>query len=409
MRHMMLRLPGFAVALVACTESTTGPLTQAPGVAGGPPVAEESAPKFWEAGATVSWNAIAREETRSGTLNVFTGTRMLVYLSLAQYNAAVAAKRANDRGLHPSIAAAVGGASAALLSAQPFFPGRAAFFEEQLDLQESSPQWPGEARRDFAAGEAIGRSVAAAVLAYAAGDGFTPSNVGVTVPVCPGCWFSAPGLLPIFPRLGEMRPFLLTSGDQFRPGPSPAFGSPAFLSALAEVREFSDTRTPEQDANAKFWASPNGYAVIPAYNYQIASEEIVRFHLNDLRAAHTLALMGMAGMDAFIACHDAKYTFWLIRPSQADPGITLSVPLPNFPAYPSNHACITGASMAVLASVFPSEADRLNGLADEAALSRVVGGIHYRFDGDVGLDLGRRVAAWALDHDVVEHQEFPLH
>lgn len=363
-----------------------------------PPVAEQSATKFWEAGATVRWNAIAREETRTGTLNVFTGIRMLVYLSLAQYEAAAAAKQANDRGEHPSIAAAVGGASVALLSAPPFFPGRAAFLEEQLDLQQAGAQWPGEAQHDFAAGEAIGRSVAAEVLARAASDGFTPSNAGVTVPVCAGCWFSAPGLLPVFPRLREMRPFLLASADQFRPGPPPAFGSPAFLSALAEVRGISDTRTPEQDASAKFWALPNGYAVIPAYNYQVAGELIVRFHLDELRAARTLALMGMAGMDAFIACHDAKYTYWLIRPSQADPGITLSVPLPNFPSYPSNHACITGASMAVLADLFRSEADRLNGLADEAALSRVLGGIHYRFDGEAGLALGRTVAAWTMTH-----------
>lgn len=357
----------------------------------------QSTARFWEAGATVRWNAIAREETRSGTLNVFTGTRMLAYLSLAQYQAAVTAKKAQERGEHPSIAAAVGGASAALLSAAPFFPARAAFFEAELDAQEAGLQWPGEAHRDFAAGEAIGRAVAAEVLVRAAGDGFTPSNVGVTVPVCPGCWFSAPGLLPVFPRLGEMRPFLLSSGSQFRPDPPPAFGSAVFLSALAEVRRFSDTRTPEQDASARFWALPNGYAVIPAYNYQIASEEIVKFHMAELRAAHVMALMGMASMDAFIACHDAKYAYWLIRPSQADPAITLSVPLPNFPAYPSNHACITGAAMAVLASLFPSDAAYLNGLADDAALSRVVGGIHYRFDGDVGLALGRQVAAWAVE------------
>jgi PAP2 superfamily len=371
-----------------------------------PASTEQSATKFWEAGATVRWNEIAREETRAGTLNVFTGTRMLTYLSLAQYNAAVAAKKANDEGQHASIAAAVGGASVAVLSAPPFFPGRAAFFEEQLDLQQSGAQWPGEAQDDFAAGEAIGRRVAAAVLARAVSDGFTPSNVGVTVPVCASCWFSAPGLLPVFPRLREMSPFFLTSADQFRPGPPPAFGSPAFLAALAEVRQFSDTRTPEQDASAKFWALPNGYSVIPAFNYQVASEEIVKFHLDELRAAHTLALMGMAGMDAFIACHDAKYTYWLIRPSQADPAITLSVPLPNFPAYPSNHACITGASMAVLASLFPSDASRLNGLADDAALSRVVGGIHYRFDGDVGLALGRQVAGWAIKTDVNGHAAF---
>ena len=183
--------------------------------------------------------------------------------------------------------------------------------------------------------------------------------------------------------------------------------SSARLSAAA-VRQFSETRTPEQDASAKFWARPNDYAVIPAYNYQIASEEIVKFHLDEVRAAHALALMGMAGLDAFIACHDARYTYWLIRPSQADPGITLSVPLPNHPSYPSNHACITGASMAVLASLFPSDARQLNGLADDAALSRVVGGIHYRFDGEVGLALGRQVAGWALHSDVDGSEPFAI-
>ena len=121
-----------------------------------------------------------------------------------------------------------------------------------------------------------------------------------------------------------------------------------------------------------------------------------------------MALMGLASMDAFIACHDAKYTYWLLRPSQADPAITLSVPLPNHPSYPSNHACITGASMAVLARLFPSEANHLNGLADDAALSRVVGGIHYRFDGEVGLALGRQVAAWALAADVNGHDAFEI-
>jgi len=64
--------------------------------------------------------------------------------------------------------------------------------------------------------------------------------------------------------------------------------------------------------------------------------------------------------------------------------------------------------MAVLASLFPSEADRLNGLADDAALSRVVGGIHYRFDGDVGLALGRQVAGWAIQSDVNENAAFAI-
>ena len=187
--------------LMACTESLSGPAERTGGNTESTTSAG-NAVKFWEVGSAVRWNAIAREQNRTGVLNVLTGTRMLAYLSLAQYNAAVEAKLANDRGEHPSPAGAVAGASAALLSAPGFFPLQASFFESQVRAQEVEPPWPGEKHTDFAAGEAIGRAVAAAVLASAATDGFTLSNAGVVVPVCPGCWFSAPGLLPFAPRLG---------------------------------------------------------------------------------------------------------------------------------------------------------------------------------------------------------------
>jgi hypothetical protein len=390
--------------LIACSEPPTTPSDRTDGK-GNPTVPYAGgAPALWRVGATLFWNGIAREQNRTGVLNPFTGTRMLAYLSLGQYNAAATAKRAQRLGRHPSLDGAVGGASAAILSA--FFPLQAPVFEELVRSQKASRR--GEARSNFAAGERIGRRVAAAVLAFAGTDGFTPSNDGVVIPVCPGCWFSAPGLLPFAPRLGEMRPFFLSSSSQFRPGPPPGFGTPDFLAALAEVRHFSDTRTPEQDAAAKFWALPNGFAVIPTYNHQIAAEQIVKFHLNELRAAHVFALMGMAQVDAFVACHDAKYTYWFIRPSQADPGITLSVPLPNHPSYPSNHSCITSAAMAILAHEFPSDAAHLNGLAEAAGVSRVHGGIHYRFDNEAGLALGRRVAAHAIANDVRGQKPFSL-
>jgi hypothetical protein len=175
------------------------------------------------------------------------------------------------------------------------------------------------------------------------------------------------------------------------------------------VRFYSDNRTHEEDSLAKFWASPNGYTNSAAsYSNQIATDEITKFHLDDVRAAHVLAAMNMAAMDAFIASHDAKYTYWMIRPPQADPGIVPDIPLPNHPSYPSNHASVTGASMAVLAAFFPSDADYLNGLADQAAISRIYGGIHYRFDMDAGLTLGRTVASYALQHDVNGHEAYAL-
>jgi len=362
--------------------------------------------KFWEASATVRWNEIARDQTLTHVLSQQFGSRSFAYLSLAQYNAAVAAEEAKTKGDHASVSAAIAGASAVVLSS--FYPDQAAYFDAQVAQQEAEPQWPGQNHEDVAAGEAVGRAVGAAVVASAATDRFTSSVAGVVIPVCPGCWVSAPGMVPVFPRLGEMRPFFLTASNQFRPGPPPAFGSPDFIAALAEVGFYSDNRTRYEDSVAKFWAKPGGFAVAASYANQIATTEISKFHLDEVRAAHALAIMNMAAMDAFIASHDAKYTYWMIRPPQADPGIVPDIPLPNHPSYPSNHASVTGAGMAVLAALFPNDADYLNGLADQAAISRIYGGIHYRFDMDAGLTLGRTVASYALQHDVNGHDAYVL-
>lgn len=133
-----------------------------------------------------------------------------------------------------------------------------------------------------------------------------------------------------------------------------------------------------------------------------------KYHLNERDAAHMLALMNMVAFDGVVASHEAKYFYWLIRPSQADPLITLSVPLPNFPSYPSNHATVSAGMARILGDRFPAEKERLDSLAEAAALSRVLGGIHYRFDGNAGVELGRKVAAWALAHDAKGHDLFTL-
>jgi membrane-associated phospholipid phosphatase len=70
--------------------------------------------------------------------------------------------------------------------------------------------------------------------------------------------------------------------------------------------------------------------------------------------------------------------------------------LPNHPSYPSNHACDSGAAAEVLATYFPSSAAELRAMAREAGESRIDGGIHYRFDLDAGLAIGRAAAAAAL-------------
>jgi hypothetical protein len=109
--------------------------------------------------------------------------------------------------------------------------------------------------------------------------------------------------------------------------------------------------------------------------------------------------MNTAAMDGLIACADAKFTYWLLRPSQADPGISLAIGLPNFPSYPSNHACFSGAAAYVLGALFPVDQQRLAEMAYDAGISRILGGIHYRFDSDVGLQIAQSVTGRALEVD----------
>ncbi|HKG94214.1 MAG TPA: vanadium-dependent haloperoxidase [Gemmatimonadaceae bacterium] len=331
--------------------------------------------------------------------------RTYATMSVAQLEALRAAERASSgsKGKSVSRRAAIAAASAVALSY--VYPAEGPTLEALVREQVESDEWLERGRVDAAAGEAVGRAAGAEAVERARTDRYFDPWTG-TVPTGPGVWFSStnPPTAPVGPAIGAARTWFLSSGDQFRPPPPPAFGSPEFLAALAEVRQISDTRTPEQDSIAKFWAFPAGTYTPPGYWNEEASALALRYHLNERRATRLLAILNMVAMDAIIASHEAKYTYWLIRPSQADQAITLSMPLPNFPAYPSNHATISGAMAEVLAAAFPSQADRLRAAADQAALSRVYGGIHYRFDGTAGLALGRRIARYAIGKDAGGHR-----
>jgi hypothetical protein len=243
--------------------------------------------------------------------------------------------------------------------------------------------------------------VAAQVLAWAAGDRLGLTNPG-TPPVGAGYWVSSGAIAR--GHLGA-RSFFLDSNDEFRPAPPPPFNSAAFLQDLAEVRQISDTRTAAQSANAVFWhvnQSPRMNNVMNAK----ARELIVKYHRKDEEAARILFLANASMFDALNACFDAKYHYWLLRPTMADPAITIpaGMALPPHPSYPSAHSCISGAITETLALAFPPEREALEALAWEAGFSRVLGGIHYRFDSLAGLALGAAVArkAWRSDLDDID-------
>jgi membrane-associated phospholipid phosphatase len=134
----------------------------------------------------------------------------------------------------------------------------------------------------------------------------------------------------------------------------------------------------------------------------IAGELIVKHHRTEREAARIFAYASAAAYDANIGCFDTKFTHWYIRPSKADAAITTPVGLPNHPSYPSAHSCETGAWEAVLVDAFPSERESIVASAQEAGLSRLYGGIHYRFDMVAGETLGLAAGRLALQRGGLE-------
>jgi membrane-associated phospholipid phosphatase len=268
--------------------------------------------------------------------------------------------------------------------------------ETRVSEHETSLLWAGVSyRSDIVAGDTVGRSAARLVIEQAKRDGSDATWSG-ELPRGPGLWFSAPDEAPLLPLWGHVKPWLMPSTADFVAPPPPAFDSPEFRAALAEVKQYSRFRTPEQSRIAALWADGEGsYTPAGRWN-KMAADLAQKYALNELRTARVFALLNMAMMDASIACWETKYHYQTIRPSQLDPSITTPVGLPNFPSYPSAHACLSGAGAETLGSLFPSEAPHLLAKSEEAALSRVYGGIHYRFDGTAGLALGRAVARLAI-------------
>jgi hypothetical protein len=391
MRRACHALPLLALTLIACTERVSAPESEADAN-----LVNARGARFRDGTATLHWQAIARQLVVENQASPPQILRNFAALGVAQFNSVIAAEKEKARNMHPSLRAAVSASSVVTLSY--LFPEHASALEAQLREYLGTQARGGERQADIAGGEAIGREVASQVVAHAETDNFFVPWNG-TVPVGPGFWFSTsdPPGPPLGAQFGAARPYLLDAGDQFRPPPPPAFGSAEFLAALAEVRHFADTRTPEQDSIARFWAFEPGTQPTGNYWYEVAAELADRHHLRERQAAHLFALMGAVAFDALIASHDAKFAYWFSRPPQADSGIELAIGMPNFPSYPSNHATISSAVARILGATFPRERKQLDAQAEQAALSRVYGGIHYRFDGDAGLDLGHTIAAWALE------------
>jgi hypothetical protein len=160
---------------------------------------------------------------------------------------------------------------------------------------------------------------------------------------------------------------------------------------LDELKAFE--RTPKSNSVAMYWETFGG-----ARSYALWNEHTRRMILeNGLAAdppaaARALAVVNIAFYDALVACWDAKYAYWHIRPSQLDPEFKPVFPPPNHPSYPAAHGCLSTAAATTLAHLFPRDAEAFLALGKQAAEARMWAGIHYRSDIDAGQAIGRAVS-----------------
>ena len=366
----------------------------------------------WNNLAASQWNRIARDLVISNNTVPPRAARIYAALSVAQYDATIAAARSganfqratpaqtdaqitplsNISDGYPSRTAALCSASADVLKA--LYPNNKAQIEAaQSECAQSRLVGGVSFPSDIEAGGKVGDDIAAKVLARIATDNADKAEAPQPKPSGPGIWTGENGLLPSWKLV---RPWLTSDITQFRAATPPAFGSPEFNRDLNEVRQISDTRTPQQLAIATFWADAAETFTPPGHWNLFADRIIASHNLTDAQAARVYALLNMAEQDAGISCWDAKYTYWVIRPSQADPQITTPPGLPNFPSYVSGHSTFSGAGAGVLGALFPDEKTVVDALAQEASVSRIYGGIHYRFDADNGIAVGHNIANLAV-------------
>ena len=153
-----------------------------------------------------------------------------------------------------------------------------------------------------------------------------------------------------------------------------------------------------------FWADGVGTYTPPGHWDAIAAEDFISKNFSEVRWARNMALINMALMDAAIVCWDTKYFYFNPRPTQLDPKIKTLTGIPNFPAYISGHSTFSGAAAAILGHIIP-EGRQYNAMATEASISRMYGGIHYRSDCQVGLEVGKKVGNYAMQRAITDGAE----
>jgi PAP2 superfamily len=365
--------------------------------------------RWWTVGGPIyRWNEILLDEMQEGFVVLPMAARHLALFHAALDDAVVASRQKGQgsgatksliinaaldtkeraTAMSPSEYAAAAAAAADVLSY--LFPNRAATFAAKAEEAVQSRLLAGvDYPSEVAAGRDIGKKVAALAIDRGKADGSDVKWTG-SIPEGADKW---KGANPVMPRAMIWQPWVMTGPAEFRPAPPPAIDSEQVKTALAELKAFQ--RTPKSNHRATYWEVHGGARAHTLWN-DIARAKLLEYGYPPHVAARIFATLNIAMADAGIACWDAKFTYWYIRPPQLDAELkSLFVP-PNHPSYPAAHGCFSTAAATVLAKAFPRDSERMSSLGKEAAEARVWAGIHYRFDIDVGQDIGRKVGERAL-------------
>jgi hypothetical protein len=225
---------------------------------------------------------------------------------------------------------------------------------------------------------------------------------------------------PLLPNWGKNRTFAMPSGATCDLPPPPAYSedkSSEFYKQSLEVFEARQNLSPEQRAIARFWSDDAMLSPTPPGHWiAIALQIFERDKVALDKSVDVLARLGIAEADSFIGCWNIKFQYDLLRPvthirRTMDPKWESLLNTPPFPEYPSGHSTQSGAAAMVMTQMFGEnfafsdathERDGIKprafpsfwAAAEEAGISRLYGGIHFRAAIERGLEQGRCIGAF---------------
>jgi membrane-associated phospholipid phosphatase len=284
------------------------------------------------------------------------------------------------------------------------FPAEKEFLKARAAEHLQSRQWAGtNTKSDLVAGENLGKAVAAKYLQRSKTDGMKYAigtraqwdslYYAATARYGNVVWKSleTPFRPPMLPFFGKVKSWCYPDITVVRPAAPPAVASDEFEKNVNELIDISKNLTPEQRRIANYWADGTGTYTPPGHWNRAAADYIIENKENPLRTARTFAYLNIAIMDAGISCWDTKYHYYYPRPAQVNRNFKSLLGTPNFPAYTSGHSTFSAAAATVLGHIYPTKAAEAEAMAKQASDSRIYGGIHYRFDCEIGLQVGKTI------------------